>query len=143
MPQPPRLDDKQQAGLQAIADAQWLKDLYDHFRPLYPPDAAGTYGYRSDDELRQRIVRDVERARGYRFAVNKDVFAYLQVSLELGENFPREPRYTWARAILEEEPRKKLHDGTFSSSVDNRGDRLLAAMKAQRIINDAGADQWK
>ncbi len=58
MPQPPRLTITQQQKLQEIADAKWRQELFEQVRPLYPPDATVSWGYRTDAELHQRIARN-------------------------------------------------------------------------------------
>ena len=143
MTQPPTLNPKQQQKLQEIADAKWLQEVFEQVKPLYPPDATISWGYRTDEELRQRIARDIARARSYKFKANKDAFAYLQVSLELGEGFENNPRYPWAHIIVNEPPSQKIPGEDFSTAIDSRGDRLLKAMKAQRILNEAGVEAWK
>ncbi len=139
MPQTPELGDTQADALNQLSEAQWLHEKFLHFRELYPPDEAGTWGYTSDQGLRERLQRDFQRARKYDFVELKDVFAYLQVSLELGERFEAVPEYTWAPRLLNEPRREGTFDNPEAKRPDTRGDRLIRAMEAQRVLNDARA----
>jgi hypothetical protein len=139
MPQTPELDASQGEALTQLSEAQWLHEQFLHFRELYPPDASSSWGYTTDQGLRERLQRDFQRAKGYGFVELKDVFAYLQVSLELGERFEDVPEYTWAPRILKEPRRQGTFDRPDAERPDTRGDRLIRAMEAQRVLNDAQA----
>lgn len=139
MPKTPELGAAQAQELQQVSEAQWLHEQFLHFRELYPPDAAGTWGYTTDQGLRERLQRDFLRARAYDFVELKDVFAYLQASLELDERFEEVPEYTWARRLLNEPRRQGTFDRPEAQRPDTRGTRLIRAMEAQRVLDDARA----
>ncbi|QSQ23750.1 hypothetical protein JY651_01820 [Pyxidicoccus parkwayensis] len=61
--------------------------------------------------LRERIGDAIDRAAKYELRAEVDVARYLNITFALGPRFDEDPRYPWARAILEEEaftPAKKV-----------------------------------
>ncbi|MFP2908328.1 hypothetical protein ACLESD_25405 [Pyxidicoccus sp. 3LFB2] len=64
-----------------------------------------------DALLRERIGAAIDRAAKYELRAGVEVARYVNVTMALGPGFDEDPRYPWARAILEEEaftPEKKL-----------------------------------
>ncbi|WP_164017518.1 hypothetical protein [Pyxidicoccus trucidator] len=64
-----------------------------------------------DAALRERVGDAIDRAAKYELRAEVDMARYVNVTLALGPAFDEDPRYPWARAILEEEaftPGKKV-----------------------------------
>ncbi len=64
-----------------------------------------------DAALRQRVGDVMDRAARYGLRAEVDVARYVNITMALGPTFDEDPRYPWARAILEEEaftPGKKV-----------------------------------
>lgn len=110
-----------QEQLKAFADAA-AKKIEDHLASRLRESHARECAALDDNELSQVIREGIERAAKYGIAGDSGVAKYLYVMLALGRDFDRDPRFTWASRILNDESLE---------SADARIDRLYAAALEQ------------
>jgi hypothetical protein len=71
--------------------------------------------------IRKIIQHGMERSQHYGIVLEYDICLYLHVMLVLGEHFDEEPKFTWARAVLDDNERgassriDHLHDLVFQT----------------------------
>lgn len=67
-----------------------------HTRKQFPKQTSAL----TDDELRERIRRDIASANQAGFTSERQIMKFVDSSLLLGEDFPQDPANEWARRIL-------------------------------------------
>lgn len=90
---------QQLAAFAASRREMFLRQLQRHMRQHWPDECA-----RRDDELLAAFVEEVvARATDHGFRSEVDVARYLNLAVALGLGFDRDPRYPWARALIDDD----------------------------------------
>lgn len=91
-----KLNATQMRRLSETSDTRFLRDLARHLREHFPEQTLMV----SPRALEARILRAIERARGYGLTTEEDVAAYVVLTFKLGERFEDAEGYGFARALL-------------------------------------------
>lgn len=117
-----QLRDEHIRAFQSVAVDNFEERAVRHLRKHLPDRTSQL----TDDDLRRRVHRGMDRAKTYGFATEREIMCFVDTSFLLGEYFDTETSWTWK--IL----------GDASSSPDERAHRLLGKAEkiATRSVND-------